>query len=48
MDETPHILVVDDHRDIRDLVARYLQKQGLRTSVAESAARHRGAEEPMT
>ena len=43
MDETPHILVVDDHRDIRDLVARYLQKQGLRTSVAESAAAARRA-----
>jgi two-component system OmpR family response regulator len=37
MDETPHILIVDDHRDIRDLLARYLAKQGYRTSVAESA-----------
>ncbi len=43
MDETPHILIVDDHRDIRDLVARYLQKQGLRTTVAESAAAARRA-----
>jgi two-component system, OmpR family, response regulator len=43
MDETPHILVVDDHRDIRDLVARYLTKQGLRASVAESAAAARKA-----
>jgi two-component system OmpR family response regulator len=43
MDETPHILVVDDHRDIRDLVARYLVKQGLRASVAESAAAARKA-----
>lgn len=38
MDETPHILVVDDHRDIRDLVARYLVKNGLRATAAESAA----------
>ncbi len=38
MDETPHILIVDDHRDIRDLLARYLAKQGFRASVADSAA----------
>jgi two-component system OmpR family response regulator len=37
-DPTPHILVVDDHRDIRDLVARYLVKNGLRVTTAESAA----------
>jgi len=43
MDETPHILIVDDHRDIRDLLARYLVKQGYRTSVAESAAAARKA-----
>jgi two-component system, OmpR family, response regulator len=34
---SPHILVVDDQRDIRDLLARYLVKHGLRASVAESA-----------
>jgi two-component system OmpR family response regulator len=38
MERIPHILIVDDHRDIRDLLARYLAKQGLRASVAESAA----------
>jgi two-component system OmpR family response regulator len=38
MEPVPHILVVDDHRDIRDLLARYLVKQGLRASVAENAA----------
>jgi two-component system OmpR family response regulator len=43
MDETPHILIVDDHRDIRDLLARYLVKQGYRTSVADSAAAARKA-----
>jgi two-component system OmpR family response regulator len=35
---TPHILIVDDHRDIRDLLARYLAKHGLRASTAEGAA----------
>ncbi|MCB1438071.1 MAG: response regulator [Rhodobiaceae bacterium] len=38
MGETPHILVVDDHRDIRDLLARYLAKNGLRVSTAEDGA----------
>jgi two-component system OmpR family response regulator len=30
----PHILIVDDHRDIRDLVSRALAKEGFRVSVA--------------
>lgn len=34
-DSTPHILVVDDHRDIRDLVAKYLNKHEYRVSVAD-------------
>lgn len=34
----PHILVVDDHRDIRDLIGRYLTKNGFRVTTAESAA----------
>ncbi|NIA70023.1 response regulator [Pelagibius litoralis] len=38
MDQTPHILVVDDHRDIRDLLGKYLAKNGLRVSLAENAA----------
>src|SRR4051794_26558927 len=39
MDEpSAHILVVDDHREIRDLLGRYLAKQGLRATVADSAA----------
>lgn len=38
MEPAPHILVVDDHRDIRDLLARYLARHGLRASVADSAA----------
>ena len=43
MERTPHILVVDDHRDIRDLLARFLTKHGLRASVADSAAAARRA-----
>lgn len=34
----PHILVVDDHREIRDAVGRYLEKNGLRATTAKSAA----------
>jgi two-component system, OmpR family, response regulator len=34
MQETPHILIVDDHREIRDLVSRALKKEGFRVSVA--------------
>lgn len=34
-ERTPHILVVDDHRDIRDLLAKYLTKHGYRVSVAD-------------
>jgi two-component system OmpR family response regulator len=37
MESVPHIVVVDDHRDIRDLVGRYLSQHGYRVSVAESA-----------
>ncbi|WP_120501038.1 response regulator [Roseovarius sp. EL26] len=37
----PHILVVDDRRDIRDPLRKYLIKQGLRVSVAASAAEAR-------
>ena len=38
MTEEPHILVVDDHRDIREPLARYLQRHNMRTSLAASAA----------
>lgn len=34
MERTPHILVVDDDREIRDLLARFLKKHGLRVSTA--------------
>jgi len=38
MDTAPHLLVVDDHRDIREPLARYLTKHGFRVSTAENAA----------
>jgi two-component system, OmpR family, response regulator len=38
MESVPHIAVVDDHRDIRDLVGRYLQQQGYRVSIADGGA----------
>jgi two-component system OmpR family response regulator len=34
MAAAPHILIVDDHREIRDLVARALNKEGFRVSAA--------------
>jgi two-component system OmpR family response regulator len=41
MTESPHILIVDDHRDIREPLARYLAKQGYRQSQAKDAAEAR-------
>ena len=38
MEPAPHIALVDDHRDIRDLVSKYLSQHGYRVSVAESGA----------
>ena len=37
MQDSPHILVVDDHRDIRDALARYLEKNGMRVTTAADA-----------
>jgi two-component system OmpR family response regulator len=34
MNGAPHILIVDDHREIRDLVSRALVKEGFRVSAA--------------
>ena len=36
MDAAPHIAIVDDHRDIRDLVGKYLTQHGYRVSLAEN------------
>lgn len=37
MEPTPHILVVDDEREIREPLAKYLAKNGLRASIAANA-----------
>jgi len=41
MEPSPHILVVDDEREIREPLAKYLAKNGLRASIAASAAEAR-------
>lgn len=38
MTDAPHILVVDDHREIRDAVTRYLEKNGMRAQSAKNTA----------
>ncbi len=43
MMEQPHILVVDDDRDIRDLLARYLSEHGLRVRGAADGREMRQA-----
>jgi len=40
-DEAPHVLVVDDDRRLRELLARYLTDQGFRVTTAASAAEAR-------
>ena len=39
----PHILIVDDHRDIRDALAKYLEKNGMRATTAANAVAMDGA-----
>lgn len=43
MDPTPHILVVDDHREIRDAVGKYLTRNGMRVTVADGGVEMRAA-----
>ncbi|KNG95396.1 response regulator [Pseudaestuariivita atlantica] len=38
MESKPKILVVDDHREIRNSVARYLARNGMEVATAETAA----------
>lgn len=38
MENAPHILIIDDDREIRDLLSRFLEKQGLRVSAARMRA----------
>ncbi len=42
MEHIDHILVVDDDREIRELVSSYLKKNGLRTTVAADGRQMRG------
>jgi two-component system phosphate regulon response regulator OmpR len=37
-DDAPHLMVVEDDRRIRDLVSRFLSREGYRVTTAESAA----------
>ncbi|MBT7265286.1 MAG: response regulator [Rhodospirillaceae bacterium] len=41
MEQQHHILIVDDHRDIRDSLSKYLESHEYRTSVAADAAEAR-------
>ena len=41
MEKTPHILIVDDNREIRELLARYFTKNGFRVDVANGAGEMR-------
>lgn len=41
MEPTPHIAVVDDHQEIRELLVRYLGQHGYNVSAAGSAAEFR-------
>ncbi len=41
MEPVPHIAVVDDHQEIRELLARYLGQHGYRVTTAEDAASFR-------
>lgn len=43
MEPTPHILIVDDHREIRDLLGKYLARHGFRATAAGDAKQARNA-----
>jgi len=40
-DDAPHLLVIDDDRRIRDLLSRFLQREGYRVTTAQNAAEAR-------
>src|SRR5215217_4702964 len=44
-DHAPHVLVVDDDRRLRDLLARFLAEHGYRVTTAASAAEARAKSE---
>lgn len=41
MESSPHILVVDDHHEIRDLLSKYLSRNGFRVSEADGGIKMR-------
>ncbi|SFV04102.1 response regulator [Pseudoduganella namucuonensis] len=41
METTDHVLIVDDDHDIRELIAAYLEKNGMRTSLAANGRQMR-------
>ena len=41
MENNDHILIVDDDREIRELLASYLEKNGMRTSLAANGRQMR-------
>ena len=43
MEVTPHILLIDDDREIRDLLARFLERHGLRVTMARDGREARRA-----
>jgi two-component system, OmpR family, response regulator len=43
MEPTPHILVIDDDREIRDLLARFLEKQRMRVTAVRDGREARRA-----
>jgi two-component system phosphate regulon response regulator OmpR len=46
-DHAPHVLVVDDDRRLRDLLARFLTQNGYRVTTAASAAEARAKSESL-
>ncbi len=48
MEHVDHILIVDDDREIRELVSSYLRKNGLRTAVAADGRQMRAFLEANT
>jgi len=46
-DHAPHVLVVDDDRRLRELLARFLSEQGYRVTTAASAAEARARQEML-
>jgi two-component system OmpR family response regulator len=43
MEQTPHILIVDDDREIRDLLAKFLERQRIRVATARDGREARRA-----